>query len=198
MGLDAGYGNGQTPLEEEEKAGLQIPAIATREALDEFEQQNIEEALQWVLSRSLRVEAIPTERFIRNLHKRMFGHVWSWAGKFRQTDKNLGIDKWQIPVAVQALCKDALYWVRQKTFPPDEIALRFKHRLVSIHAFPNGNGRHSRLMADVLINKVYGLPLFTWGDGAAWPPAESRSRYLKAMKAADRGDYRPLLIFARS
>lgn len=198
MGLDPTYDSGQTPLEEEEKEGLLIPAIATREALDEFEQQNIEEALQWVLSRSLRAETILTERFIRTLHRRMFGSVWSWAGKFRKTDKNLGIDKWQIPVAVQVLCDDSRYWVSQQTYPPDETAIRFKHRLVSIHAFPNGNGRHSRLMADVLISKVYAMPLFSWGDQAAFPPAETRSKYLNAMKAADRGDFGPLLRFARS
>lgn len=162
MGLDLEYINGQTPLDEDEKEGLLIPTIATHEELDEFEQQNIEEALQWALARSLKAESVLSEKFICNLHKRMYGGVWAWAGKYRQTDKNLGIDKWQIPVALKTLCDDTVFWIKNETYSPEEIALRFKHRIASIHCFPNGNGRHSRLMADIIMNKVYNLPLFTW------------------------------------
>jgi len=163
MGLDLEYTNGQTPLDDEEKEGLLIPTIATREELDEFEQQNIEEAIQWVLGRSLKAEIILSEKFVRNLHKRMYGDVWEWAGKYRKTEKNFGLDKWQIPVALRSLCDDTLFWIQNNTYLPDEIAIRFKHRIVSIHCFANGNGRHSRLMADVIIQKVYKLPFFTWG-----------------------------------
>lgn len=198
MGLDLEYIHGQTPLDEDEKEGLLIPTIATRAELDEFEQQNIEEAIQWVLSRSLKPHTILTEQFIRNLHKRMYGDVWAWAGEFRRTDKNLGIDKWQIPTALKALLNDALYWVEQETFPPDEIAIRFKHRIVSIHCFPNGNGRHSRLMADVIIDKIYKQPVFSWGAGSLVKSGDTRREYLKAVKVADRGSYKPLLSFARS
>lgn len=198
MGLNLEYINGQTPLDEDEKEGLLIPTIATREELDEFEQQNIEEALQWVFGRSLRAETILTEKFVCNLHKRMYGDVWAWAGKFRKTDKNLGIDKWQIPVALKALCDDTLFWVQNETFSPDQIALRFKHRIVSIHCFPNGNGRHSRLMADVIINKVYKLPLFSWGASDLVNQGDARSAYLKAVKAADNENFEQLLEFART
>jgi Fic-DOC domain mobile mystery protein B len=197
MGLDLEYINGQTPLDEDEKEGLLIPTIATREELDEFEQQNIEEALQWVLGRSLKAETILTEKFICNLHKRMYGQVWAWAGKFRKTNKNLGIDKWQIPVALKTLCDDTIFWVQNKTFSPDLTAIRFKHRIVSIHCFSNGNGRHSRLMADVIINKVYKLPLFSWGAGDLVHQSNVRSAYLKAVKAADNENFEQLLEFAR-
>jgi Fic-DOC domain mobile mystery protein B len=198
MGLDLDFDSGQTPLDEDEKDGLLIPTIATRGELDEFEQQNIEEALLWVLNRSLNAPTILSEKFILNLHKRMYGHVWSWAGKFRKTDKNLGIDKWQIPSAVKALCDDALYWIGNQTFPPDEIALRFKHRLVSIHCFSNGNGRHSRLMADTIVGKVFRMPLFSWGSGDLTHGPEARDIYLQSLKAADQGDFEQLLRFARS
>jgi len=151
MGLDLEYINGQTPLDEDEKNGLLIPTIATRGELDEFEQQNIEEAIQWVLTRTLKADIILTEKFVRNLHKRMYGNVWSWAGDFRKTDKNIGINKWQIPTALKYLLDDTLYWIEHEIFPPDEIAVRFKHKIVSIHCFPNGNGRHSRLMADIIV-----------------------------------------------
>lgn len=198
MGLDLEYTNGQTPLDEEEKEGLLIPTIATREELDEFEQQNIEEAIQWVLGRSLKAEIILSEKFVRNLHKRMYGDVWEWAGKYRKTEKNFGLDKWQIPVALRSLCDDTLSWIQNNTYLPDEIAIRFKHRIVSIHCFANGNGRHSRLMADVIIQKVYKLPFFTWGARDLVHQSEARSNYLKTVKAADRGNYEPLLIFART
>ncbi len=198
MGLDLEHSNGQTPLDEDEKEGLLIPTIATRQELDEFEQQNIEEAIQWVLARSLKVEMVLTEKFVCNLHKRMYGVVWAWAGKFRKTNKNLGIDKWQIPVALKELCDDSMFWVNNKTYSPDEIALRFKHRIVSIHCFANGNGRHSRLMADIIVNKIYNLPLFTWGAGDLAHQGDARSLYLNAVKAADNNNFKPLIEFARS
>lgn len=198
MGLDLEYINGQTPLDEDEKEGLLIPTIATREELDEFEQQNIEEALQWVFSKTFKAERVFTEKFICNLHKRMYGSVWSWAGQFRKTNKNLGIDKWQIPVALKTLCDDTLFWVNHETYSQEEIAIRFKHRIVSIHCFPNGNGRHSRLMADIIINKVFSLPMFSWGTRDLVHKGDARSTYLKAVKTADNGNFQPLIEFARS
>lgn len=198
MGLDLAYIYGQTPLDEDEKDGLLIPTIATRAELDEFEQQNIEEALHWVLARSLKSNTILSEQFVRDLHKRMFGNVWAWAGVFRKTNKNIGIDKWQIPSALKALLDDTLYWVDHDTFRPDEIALRFKHRIVKIHCFPNGNGRHSRLMADVIIDKIYKLPVFSWGSGNLVKQSDARTNYLRAIREADKNNYEPLLLFARS
>lgn len=198
MGLDLEYTNGQTPLEEDEKDGLLIPTITTRADLDEYEHLNIEEAMLWVTSKTLKTETIFTEKFIRNLHKRMYGNVWKWAGDFRKTNKNLGVDKWQISTELKNLCDDALYWVQQKTYTPDEIAIRFKHRIVSIHCFPNGNGRHSRLMADIIIEKIFKLPPFTWGAGDLAHQGDIRSNYIQAVKEADQGNLAPLISFARS
>ncbi len=198
MGLDLEYNRGQTPLDEDEKEGLLVPTIATREELDEFEQQNIEDALQWVLTSSMKLETVLTEKFIRTIHKRMFGSVWKWAGDYRKTDKNLGIDKWQIPVELNKLCGDTLYWIENETYPPEEIAIRFKHKIVCIHCFPNGNGRHSRMMADILIDRIFKRELFSWGTGELTNQSDSRSRYLKAVRAADKNEFDLLLDFARS
>lgn len=198
MGLDLEYINGQTPLSEEEKEGLLIPTISTRAELDEFEQQNIEEAMLWLMGRSFKAEAIFTEEFCCSLHRRMYSQVWAWAGSFRKTDKNLGVDKWQIPMALKALCDDALFWTQKKTYLPDEIAIRFKHRIVSIHCFPNGNGRHSRLMADVISEKIFKLPFFSWGAGDLVHQGGIRVKYLQAVRQADQGNFEPLLTFARS
>jgi Fic-DOC domain mobile mystery protein B len=198
MGLDLEYVDGQTPLEEEEKEGLLIPAIATRGELDEFEQQNIEQAVQWTLGRSFKPDTVFTEEFVRMVHKRMYADVWAWAGEFRKTDKNIGIDKWQIPTELRYLLDDVRYWHLHNTYPPDEIAMRFKHRMVSMHCFANGNGRHNRLMADIIIEKIYKLPVFTWGAANLSGEGDARAAYLRAVKAADKGDYSLLLAFARS
>lgn len=198
MGLESEYGEGQTPLDEEEREGLLIPTIATRGELDEFEQQNIEKALQWTLGRSFKPVNVFTEEFVQTVHKRMYSDVWAWAGEFRKTDKNIGIDKWQIPTALRHLLDDVKYWHENEIYPPDEIALRFKHRLVSIHCFANGNDRHSRLMADIVIEKIYKLPVFTWGAAGISNSYDARAAYLHAVKAADMGDYSLLMAFARS
>ena len=198
MGLDLAYINGQTQLDEDEKEGLLIPTIATRAELDEFEQQNIEDAIHWVLSRSLGEKTILTEKFVRRLHQQMFGKIWAWAGGFRKTNKNLGVDKWQIPTALNTLLNDTSYWIEHETFTPVEIAIRFKHRLVSIYCFPNGNGRHSRLMADIIIDKIYKLPVFSWGAGNLVKQNEARTNYLKAVREADKNNFDLLLLFARS
>lgn len=128
----------------------------------------------------------------------MYKDVWSWAGAFRKTNKNLGIEFWQIPIQLKQLLGDAHSWYLNKNYPPDEMALRFKHRLVSIHCFPNGNGRHSRLIADIIIEKIYKQPVFSWGAANLTKPGEARGKYIKAVKAADEGDYSLLLAFARS
>lgn len=198
MGLDLNYINGQTPLDEDEKEGLLIKTITTRSELDEFEQLNIEEAKVWLLKTKLDVNRIISEEFIKELHSRMFSTVWSWAGTYRNSNKNIGVDKFEIPIQVKLLLDNTMYWVENKTFSEDEIAIRFCHRLVQIHLFPNGNGRHSRLIADVLINKGFSKDEFTWGSANLNAAGTLRNSYLHALKNADEGSFRDLITFARS
>lgn len=198
MGLDLENTDGQTPIDEDEKEGLLIETISTKGELDEFEQQNIEEAMQWVFGRKFKANDVFSEKFIRNLHKRMYGSVWAWAGEFRKTEKNLGIPHHRIPVELKKGCDDALFWLENQCYPSDELAVRFKHRIVSIHCFSNGNGRHSRLMADIIATKVYDRPEFSWGARSYSGKDDARKAYLTAVKMADRGDFGPLLEFARS
>jgi len=198
MGLDFNYKEGQTPLDPEEIVGLLIPTIATHGELDEFEQQNIEKAIQWSMVRTFKPEMIFTEDFIRKIHAQMYGDVWAWAGEFRKTNKNIGVDYWKISLELKKLLDDTMYWYRNNSFPPDELAIRFKHRIVSIHCFSNGNGRHSRLMADIIIDKVYKKQVFSWGSKNLKGSEEARRAYLKALKIADKGEYLLLNQFARS
>ncbi len=198
MGLNLNYINGQTPIDEDEKEGLRIETIATQAELDEYEQQNIEEALQWVMSKRFKPDQVFLEKFIRDLHKRMYGNVWNWGGAFRRTEKNLGVKSYLISTELKTLCDDATFWMENESYSPEEIAIRFKHRIVSIHCFPNGNGRHSRLMADIIIEKLFNLHPFTWGDGNILRNNNTRQSYIHAMKMADEGDYTLLFEFAGS
>jgi len=198
MGLELNYINGQTPLDEDEKDGLIIKTISTRSDLDEFEQLNIEEAKIWLLKTKQTLTKILSEDFIRELHSKMFGNVWSWAGVFRNSNKNIGVDKFEIPIHLRNLLDDTKYWIDHKTFSEDEIAIRFSHRIVQIHLFPNGNGRHSRLIADVLINKGFSKQEFTWGSTNLTSAGSARSSYLTALKNADEGNFKDIIQFARS
>ena len=128
----------------------------------------------------------------------MFGNIWKWAGEFRRTNKNIGVDKYIIPVELKTLLDDCLYWSENKAFNEVEIAIRAGHRMVTIHPFPNGNGRHSRLFADALINNGFGLPYFTWGRCSLTKHGDARSMYLRALRSADNQDFEPLITFAQS
>ncbi len=192
------YIAGQTPLNEEEKRGL-IPNLITREDLNAFEQENILEARQWVMQKTtLSKLDIWTEKFLLNLHKRMFGHVWKWAGTFRKTNKNIGVDRLCIITELHQLIGDAQYWLEHQTYPISDLAVIFHHRLVKIHLFPNGNGRHARMCADVIVAKFNGEKLSWGGNSNLAKPDDLRTRYIAALRDADVGDYQPLLAFARS
>jgi Fic-DOC domain mobile mystery protein B len=198
MGIDFAYEEGQTPLDEEEKDGLLISTITTREELDEFEQLNIQKAIEWTLRRKFKKEKILTEDFIKALHKKMLGDVWRWAGTFRSSNKNIGVDRFRIRTEFRKLLDDTKYWIEHQIYEPDEIAIRFKHRIVSIHCFANGNGRHSRLMADILIDQVFSLPVYSWGSSNLVKADEIRAAYLAAIRQADFGNVQPLMTFSRS
>lgn len=198
MGLTIEYIEGQTPLDDDEKEGLRIPSITTREELDEFEQLNIEKAIQWTFGKKISVEQLFSEKFIKELHKRMYGEVWKWAGTFRTSEKNLGIKNYLIDIELKQLLDDAIFWKENNTYSPAELAIRFKHRLVSIHCFANGNGRHSRLMADLIMEKIYDSTFFSWGSSNLVKATETRSNYIQAVRKADNNDIEHLISFAKS
>ena len=186
--------NNGTQLAPEERREL-IPAhIAYRSELNEAEQENIVRAQDWALGRR---RDLLNEKFIKDLHRRMLGDVWRWAGKFRTSERNLGIAYYEISTALRQLLDDTKAWIKHNAYPPDEIAVRFHHRLVKIHPFPNGNGRHARLMADVLVMKLGG-ERFSWGRANLRDAGDMRQSYIAALQAADNHNIGPLLAFARS
>ncbi len=187
-------GDGATPLEPEEMEGLIPKHIATRAQLNELEQVNIQEGLKW-LGRQKGKELF-SEKFVRDLHKKLFGSVWRWAGTFRKTEKNIGIDPVRIAVELRNLLDDAQFWVEHKTFPAMELALRFHHRLVFIHLFPNGNGRHARIMADAILTITLNHKPIDWAGGVDLQKMSARrTDYIKALRNADAGDFEPLKSF---
>ena len=198
MGIELQYADGQTPLDEEEKDGLKIKSITTQGELDEFEQLNIEKAVEWTIHANLIPEKILTEKFVKDLHKRMYGDVWKWAGEFRSSEQNISIAWTQIGTELKNLLDDTKYWIENNTFSPEEIAIRFKHRIVSIHCFPNGNGRHSRMMADIIMESIFEKETFTWHQSNMIKADETRKEYIDALRKADNGNVKPLIEFAKN
>jgi Fic-DOC domain mobile mystery protein B len=184
-----------TPLTAEEREQLIPSYITLRSELNEAEQINIAQANRW-LGRARKVDVLD-DAALRDLHQRMFGEVWKWAGQYRLTPRNIGIDAYRIPMEMRSLVDDVRFWVENSTYSPDEIAVRFSHRLVSIHPFPNGNGRLSRLAGDLLTIQL-GQQRFTWGRTNIVDAGTTRRAYVAALRAADAGDIAPLLAFARS
>jgi Fic-DOC domain mobile mystery protein B len=186
--------DGGTELTEEEREGLIPSYITLRSELNEAEQANILEAEEWAFARK---RDLLEEKFLNNLHKRMYGNVWRWAGRYRSSGKNIGIDAYRIRTDLRQLLDDCRYWIENGTYEPDEIAVRFHHRIVSIHCYPNGNGRHARLAADLLLRSM-GHERFSWGEKNLVDVGETRGRYIAALQAADKHDIGPLLEFVRS
>jgi len=190
----SGEPDGATPLDPSELEGLLHKQVTTRSQLDQIEQINISDGLQWLKNRKKKDPL--TEEFVLELHKKLFGKVWSWAGAFRNTEKNIGCDPRQIAIQLRQLLDDTNYWIEQKTYAPLEIAARFHHRLVKIHPFPNGNGRHARIMADALLTHLMNHKAIDWSGGKDLQKmSDRRSAYITALRAADGHDYDPLLAF---
>ena len=187
-------GSGQTELSDDDRNGLLPTYIATRADLFDAEQRNIVQALA---RRSPTVDKLLDDKYLRDLHRAMFGNVWAWAGRYRKRETNIGIDPAQIPVAVRTLVDDARAWMQRESFEPDELAVRFHHRLVWIHPFPNGNGRHGRIAADLLVAGL-GRTVFSWGSALKVDTDHLRAEYLRALRRADDNDMTELLRFARS
>jgi Fic-DOC domain mobile mystery protein B len=195
VGLGDAHAPGATPLDPNEIDGLLPSHITTQEQLNEWEQANIDRAMAWLAS--ARKRDILDEGFVRELHRRMFDDTWRWAGSFRSTERNIGVAPEQIAPRLRDLLDDMRYWLEHGTYPIDEATVRFHHRLVLIHCFANGNGRHARLLTDLLL-QANGESPFTWGRGDLVHSGEARDLYLASLRSADAGDCSALLAFARS
>lgn len=186
--------DGATPLGPDEIQGLKFKHITTRGELDELEQANIQEALLWINGRKR--GDILQEEFVRTLHRRLFGGVWDWAGTFRQREMNIGIEPVLIAQQLKILLGNARYWADEHVFEPLEAAARFHHRMVEIHPFPNGNGRHARIAADELLRQYYDHGPIDWARGQDLQlQNDHRDQYIASLQAADGGNFEPILTF---
>ena len=190
------YPDGATPLDLDEIEGLIPTHIVNRNQLNELEQENITQARIWL--DTAKFKKINTDVNLRKLHIQMFANVWKWAGIFRKTEKNVGVDPLHIAVDLRNLCDDVDAWIEYKSYPADEIAVRFHHRLTQIHPYPNGNGRHARLATDVLLRKQLVEKPFSWGSGSIENASDTRTAYIDALREADKDNYQPLMRFVRS
>ncbi|NND65160.1 MAG: mobile mystery protein B [Gammaproteobacteria bacterium] len=193
--LDPDYGS--TPLTVDEQHDLLPTHLSTHQQLNAWEQANIQDALGWLESQDYSTNTLLEIDFVKRLHKKMFSQTWKWAGKFRTSERNLGVDPAQIAVKLKDLLDDTKTWIKQVVYDNDEIAVRFHHRLVLIHPFPNGNGRHARMLTNALLVSL-GQPLFTWGINQNCSLAEVRSQYIAALRAADKHNIEPLIKFVKT
>jgi len=180
-----------TPLSDEERQDLKQKWAATKGELNDLEAKNIFKAQIWLLTNKT---DILNAAFLQKLLKKMFADVWKWAGKFRTSENNLGVAPYSVSSELKKLYDDAAYWIENKTYEPCEIAVRFHHRLVQVHPFPNGNGRISRIMADLILKRLNGKE-FDWCVSCLLEPSEIRKNYIAALQKADNGDYSALLDF---
>jgi len=183
---------GATPLDPDEVRGLIPSHITTQAELNEWEHDNIVDGERWAFAH--RRNDLLTAEFLKHLHRKMFGATWKWAGRWRTTEKNIGIAPERIPEAVRQLLLDVAAQLEAHSYPIRETAARLHHRLVQIHPFPNGNGRVARTYTDLLLRE-HGEERFRWGEGALIESGDARDRYVAALCAADGRDYGPLLGF---
>ncbi|NOQ23137.1 MAG: mobile mystery protein B [Candidatus Aegiribacteria sp.] len=193
---DFNYPVGATPIDPDEAEELILTHITTRIELDRWEEENILKAMAWL--DSTKPTDILNEQFVKELHRRMFASVWKWAGHFRRSDKNIGGPWYQISTNLKNLFDDVCLWIELQEYPADEMAVRFHHSLVLIHPFPNGNGRHARLMTDLLLENILNCSRFTWGSEYLSRAGSARQRYIAALHAADKYNYEPLREFVRT
>lgn len=186
------YPPGATPIDPDEAAGLIPSHVTLQHELNEFEEANILHAVSWLDARR-RGDPLD-DSFLHTVHQRMFDRTWKWAGKSRRSDKNIGVPWTEIPVRLRQTLDDVRAQIQHRTCSPQEIAARYHHRLTFVHVFPNGNGRHARLMADLLLSTLTGSR-FDWGRGSLATASELRAQYIAALQAADGGNYELLFKF---
>jgi len=197
MELKITYTDGQNQLNEEELTGLKLVDVTSYEAIQTEEQKGIAKTTAWVEKNYFKAERIFTEAFLKEIHKRMLSEVWLWAGKFRLHNKNIGVDKIKISSELKQLMSNTRFWIEDESYTMDEIALRFAHRLMQIQPFPDGNARHAKIMANVILEHLLNSEIFTWGESIT-DPQKNREAFLEALRKADKGKMEELLKFARS
>lgn len=199
MALTGAHAPGATPLSEEDIAGLKLANITTQGELNEAEAENIIRGQEWALrSRTAKLPEMLCDDYLLRLHKEMFGDVWKWAGKVREHDTNIGVPAHRIRTDLRQLYDEVRGWLEYRAYPPDETSIRLHYRIVTIHAFPNGNGRHARMLAHMAMVRHFGMKPLPWGGSLLRDADRKRKAYIDALAAADNRDFAPLLCFARS
>lgn len=199
MALTGSHAPGATPLSEEDLRGLKLASISNQGELNEAEAQNILRGQEWALrSRTSTLSGMLNDDYLIRLHKQMFGDVWKWAGKTRERETNIGVAPHTIRTHLRSLYEEVGGWLEFSVYPPDELAIRLHYRVVTIHPFPNGNGRHARMLAHMVMVRHFRLNPLSWGGSALRDQNVNRKAYIDALAAADNRNFAPLLTFARA
>lgn len=199
MALTGAHAPGATPLTDEDLQGLRIPSVRTHGDLNQAEAANIVRGQEWALrARSARMPDMLSDRFMQRLHEAMFGTVWTWAGDYRLVDTNIGVPHHLIREHLHNVYADAHAWIEHDTYSPEEFSVRLHYRIVTVHPFPNGNGRHARMLADIVLARHFKRPALPWRNSPLNTANAVRQAYIAALVAADHHDFGPLMTFATS
>ena len=187
--------DGSTPLDHDQVIGIRFSHLTTMGELDEIEDLNIQKGMEW-LNRQKGDDYLSTE-FLCKLHERLFGDVWKWAGKFRTSEVNISKYRpYDIGPQLKNFFEDIKLWIEGGSMSWDEISAEAHHRLVTIHPFPNGNGRTTRIYTEYL-QKRNQQPVSSWGASLAHDSKARRDLYIQSLRNADKGNFEALIAFMR-
>jgi Fic-DOC domain mobile mystery protein B len=187
--------DGSTPLDHDQIKGIRFAHLTTMGELDELEDENIQRGLEW-LNHQKTKDYLSIE-FLCKLHEKLFGEVWKWAGKFRTVEVN--ISKYRhhdVRPQLHNFFEDIKLWISGGKMSWDEISAEMHHRLVTIHPFPNGNGRTTRIFTEY-VQKRNQQQVTSWGSTRKIDQKKRRDDYIKALRLADIGDFRALIDFMK-
>jgi Fic-DOC domain mobile mystery protein B len=187
--------HGETPIDD--ISGLKPKGLTTRAQLNAVEARNMRKAVvRYLVIKPSRRQAPFTLEWCYKLHRQMFGEVWRWAGQKRTTELNIGVPFHRIDVDLKNLMADLAFWREKGEMDPIEQVARLHHRAVFIHPFLNGNGRWSRLLANIF-QKQSTDKLTIWPEETVGNASVIREEYLAAVRSGDKGDYNPLIALHR-
>lgn len=189
---------GATPLSPDDLLGLKLPHVQTRAQLNEIEAANILQGQNWVSSlKVLTLDDIFSRDFVIALHKNLFGDIWQWAGTFRLRELNIGVEPKNIPIDLHNFLEDAKCWLEFKHFSDLELSARIQHKLVQIHPFVNGNGRHARIFTDIVRVFLLNKKPLRWAKAKLEDMTTERAAYIAGLRKADGGDFSEMVDYLK-
>ncbi|WP_027477803.1 Fic/DOC family protein [Curvibacter gracilis] len=181
--------------------GLVLRNLAGITAVEDMD--DLELALLAQLYENVLVEELPDRALsvadIKHWHRRWLGNVYEWAGQERSVNMGKGGFNFAAAAQIPRLLAGFEAEVLQRWTPCDHLsheglveAIAVSHvELILIHPFREGNGRLSRLLADVMAVQAGRNPL----DYSSWE--SHKAGYIAAIHAGVAMNYEPMKFWVR-